>query len=48
MSQKINIGNVVVVNKCLSEAPHIHNFVVVVVVVALIVVADHTIFSCQQ
>ena len=39
----------VVVNKCLSEAPKDNNFVVdVVVVVALLVVADHTLFSCHQ
>ena len=48
----------VVVNKCSSEVPKAYNFVVVVVVVdvivvvvvvlALLVVADHTIFSCQQ
>ena len=44
----------VLVNKCLSEAPKAHNFVVdVVVVVVVVVVArhdidDHTIFSCNQ
>ena len=38
----------VVVNKCLSEAPKADNFVVVVVVVALLVVADHIIFSCAE
>ena len=38
MSQKINIGNVVVVNKCLYEAPNTHNLVVDVVVVVVVVV----------
>ena len=49
------ISYLVVVNKCYSEAPKADNFVVVevevvvvVVVVALLVVADHTIFSCNQ
>ena len=42
------ISCLVVVNKCYSEAPKAYNFVVVVVVVALLVVADHTIVSCQQ
>ena len=41
------------VNKSISEAPKADNFVVhvvgvVVVVVALLVVADHTKFSCGQ
>ena len=42
----------VVVNKCLSEAPKAVDFVVDVVVnvdvVALLVVTGHTIFSCGQ
>ena len=45
------ISYLVVVNKCLSEAPKADNFVVdvvVVVVVALLVVADHIIISCNQ
>ena len=43
-----------VVNKCQSEAPKADNFVVdvfvvvVVVFVALLVVAEPTIFSCHQ
>ena len=42
------ISYLVVVNKCLSEAPKADNFVVdvvVVVVVALIVVADHNVIN---
>ena len=50
------ISYLVVVNKYQSKAPKADNFVVDVVVVivvvvvvgALLVVADHTIFSCQQ
>ena len=43
------ISYLVVGNKCKSEAPKADNFVVdVVVVMDLLVVADHTIFSCHQ
>ena len=45
------ISYLVVVNECYSVAHKADNFVVnvvLVLVVALLVVADHTIFSCHQ